>query len=450
MRAALRIAAIAVPLAAAAGAVLALRPQRQWTSDSAAAVAELAHGLHAEMKLYRAEAAAHYEKALELDPAFVAAKLMLIGSLQVEDRQRLQQLVADVRAADLGLLSPGERFLVRYTLAKIDRDPAAAARVIAAHIAAFPNDSYALFRRCTDLWEQPDWEAAERCNRELLRVDPNWVLAYNYLGYIAMARGRFAEAEKSFLAYRYIAPDQANPRDSLGELYTLLGRYDEAAAELDEALRLRPDFCASYRHLLLVAHLKGDAAMADAVIARAAAGGRCSAPEVEALECSAALWRRFLAGDWEGAWAAAQGGCLKKLPGDAVLAHRAATLCGRLAEAQALEESAGKTPKAMSATGQPAMPGRSPAAAHMEGVRLLAQGDATAAVALLDAADRDLAFVGEGLGVLKLANQVALAEALQAAGARERADAVLAAVAAINPRIADLFSVRRSLPAGRS
>jgi len=44
------------------------------------------------------------------------------------------------------------------------------------------------------------------------------------LGYIKMMQGRFAEAEESFMSYRFIAPDQANPHDSLGELYITTGR----------------------------------------------------------------------------------------------------------------------------------------------------------------------------------------------------------------------------------
>ena len=43
-----------------------------------------------------------------------------------------------------------------------------------------------------------------------------------------MMQGRFAEAEESFKSYRFIALDQANPHDSLGELYITTGRYDEA------------------------------------------------------------------------------------------------------------------------------------------------------------------------------------------------------------------------------
>ena len=445
MRRSLWVATLAVPLLGAAMAVVALRSQRDWTSDSADAIAELSHGLQAEMKLYKNEAAAHYEKALELDPSFVAAKLMLAGSLQTMDKDRLEGLLADARAVDLGRLSARERFLVQYHLARRDHEGEQAGRLLDSHLAAHPEDSYALFLRCTDLWLQPDWEAAERCNHELLRVDPNWVLAYNYLGYIAMAQGRFSEAEKNFLAYKYIAPDQANPHDSLGELYTLVGRYEEAAAELDEALRVRPDFCTSYDHLLLLAHLRGDSVMADAVIARAEAAGQCSDKAIAAMRCSATLWRHYLARDWEGAWRSAGEGCLGKGGELPVLVHRAAMLCGRVGEAKALEEK----PRAYLKTADVSSEGGGELLAagvvHMEGVRLLVQGDATRAVALLDDADRKLAFRGEGQGIFKLVNQLALAEALQAAGVSERAVSVLAAVTATNPRIAETFGERGAL-----
>jgi len=61
------------------------------------------------------------------------------------------------------------------------------------------------------------------------------------LGYIRMMQGRFAEDEESFKSYRFIAPDQANPHDSLGELYITTGRYDEAEKILGLGSRLTPD-----------------------------------------------------------------------------------------------------------------------------------------------------------------------------------------------------------------
>jgi tetratricopeptide (TPR) repeat protein len=439
MRKTLWIVALAIPLLGVAVAVVALRPQRAWTSSSAAAVAEVELGRQAETKLYKNDAMAHYEKALALDPGFVAAKLLLANSLEGSAKPRIAALLDEVRAADLGRLSESEQFLIRYNLAKRDRKASEAARVLDAYLADHPRDGSALFSRCTDLWLRPDWAGAERCNRELLDLDANWVLAYNYLGYIAMAQGAFAEAEKNFLAYKYIAPDQANPHDSLGELYTLTGRYDEARRELDEALRLRPDFCASYNHLLTVANLARDASLADEAIARAGSGGQCQAKQVESMKCNVAQWKRIFAGDLEGAWSTMAGGCLESSGDLPLIGHRVAVLTGRLDQAKAIEERARKYLKEALASPEPGGEFLQAALQHMEGVRTVAEGRAADAVPLLEDADRKLAFRGEGQGVFKLFNQLTLAEAERAAGAGERADAMAAGVDAVNPRIAEVF-----------
>jgi len=436
------LGALVISLLGTALAVVGLRPQRVWTSDSADAIAEVARGLQAEMKLYHVEAAGHYAKALELDPDFVVPRLLLLGSMMSKDKETVERLLSEVRSADLRRLSARERFLVQYLLAKRDRKPSEASRIIEEHLATHPDDAYALFQRCTDLWVQPDWEAAERCNRELLRVDPNWVLAYNYLGYIAMAQGKFPEAEKNFLAYKFIAPDQANPHDSLGELYTVLGRYEEAEAELDEALRLRPDFCSSYDHLLLVANLRADPAIAETVIARAAAGGQCSESSVKALRCAATLWRSYLAEAWPAALSLVEEGCRDTMGGLPVLTHRAAVLAGRLDTARSLEDKLRKYLQGAVVSPEPGGQELLAGLAHMEAVRTLVEGGAREAVELLEDADRKLAFRGEGQAILKLVNKLTLAEALRAAGLPERADAVRAEVDAVNPRLADLFAGR--------
>jgi tetratricopeptide (TPR) repeat protein len=76
----------------------------------------------------------------------------------------------------------------------------------------------------------------------LIEVGPNWVIAYNQLGYLTMREGRFAEAEEYLTSYRFIAPDQANPHDSLGEMYVILGRLPEAVESFETALEIKPDF----------------------------------------------------------------------------------------------------------------------------------------------------------------------------------------------------------------
>jgi tetratricopeptide (TPR) repeat protein len=317
--------------------------------------------------------------------------------------------------------------------------------VLNAYLADHPRDASALFSRCTEAWLQPDWEVAERCNRELLDVDPNWVLAYNYLGYIAMAQGSFAEAEKNFRAYKYIAPDQANPYDSLGELFTVTGRYEEAKAELNGALRLRPDFCASYNHLLLVANLMRDGTLADDVIARAAGGGLCQPKQIEAMRCGVAQWKRIFAGDLDGAWTNMAGGCLGSSGDVPIVSHRVAVLSGRVDEAKAIEDRARTHVKEALASPEPGGEFLQANLQHMEGVRAVVEGRTSDAVPLLEGADRKLVFGGEGQGVFKLINQLTLAEALRASGAGERADEIIAGVSAVNPRISEIAGDRSPL-----
>lgn len=56
-----------------------------------------------------------------------------------------------------------------------------------------------------------------------------------------------------------MAPDQANPLDSLGEIQAYSGHYDEAIENLNRALAIKPDFFESYSHLGVAYEGKGDA-----------------------------------------------------------------------------------------------------------------------------------------------------------------------------------------------
>jgi Tfp pilus assembly protein PilF len=229
--------------------------ESQWTTDSPQALEEFELGLEASMKLYHADAAEHFRKAIELDPGFVAAKLRLLEYQQGEEERN--EIISDLRQVDLERHTPLERFLVEYILARIDHESGTAEELLDDFLVDHPEDPFALAICSFEAWKSMDWPKAERHYRNLLDIDPNWVIAQNRLGYMAMAQGKFEEAEELFKTYKYIAPDQANPHDSLGELLTLLGRYDEAREELEQALAIKSDFCPSYQHLFDLAVLEG-------------------------------------------------------------------------------------------------------------------------------------------------------------------------------------------------
>ena len=87
-----------------------------------------------------------------------------------------------------------------------------------------------------------DAEEEEAAWREVLRADPNYARAYNWLGYLAAGQGRYLEALSYLRRYAFLAPDIANPHDSLGEIYTYMGELDAAEQEYRQALQLQPEF----------------------------------------------------------------------------------------------------------------------------------------------------------------------------------------------------------------
>ena len=199
-------------------------------------------------------------------------------------RHKREAMWSKVQNADLSQLTPRERVIVERVVAREDKRPEDAQRLLDEYVAKYPNDAYMLNQKAQETWSRGELEDAERLYQRLVEMAPNWVIAYNQLGYINMMKGRFAEAEEYFKSYRFIAPDQANPHDSLGELFITQGRYAEAEESLETAIEIKPDFWAAYQHLVLMQSFSGDLEGSRETIERVSAAG---GPEsmVTSMDC---------------------------------------------------------------------------------------------------------------------------------------------------------------------
>jgi tetratricopeptide (TPR) repeat protein len=429
-------------------AVVTLTARRsEWTTSSPEALAEFRQGLDANDKLYYPEARAHFTKAMELDPTFLMAKYFLI---RVLDSPSTDPASAKLRQAleqgDLSKLTDRERFLVQYAVAAHAKDTAGAEKILRAYAAKKPDDPYVLDRQATIAMARQDWPEARRLFTRLVEVAPNRVVAYNQLGYIEMGEGRFADAQKMFETYRYIAPDQANPHDSLGELFILLGRYDEAREELEEALRIKPEFCKSYQNLVQLALMDGRVDVAEQALARADSASPCGDMVGKEMRCSIAIWPPLFAGDWEGVWKGQQASCSGQDLGGDPRPIWVALRTGRRAEADAIEKSAHDRLGKMS----PTEPGRrymEAFVAHIEGARLLVDGEPAKAAERFRFADQSLSYSDLPMGLRKIINRFVLARALQASGAKDEAASVLTEARAVNPKFVDRLSLMAAAPA---
>ncbi|HEV8632200.1 MAG TPA: hypothetical protein VGV61_17935 [Thermoanaerobaculia bacterium] len=425
--------AVVLLLAAALAAWAALRShdKPEWTTRSPAALAEFRRGLDAERKYYGAEARGHYRRALALDPSFAAARVMVLRGLKPED-PLTKPTIARLAKTDRSKLTAREALLVDYQLDWERQQRGAAQARLERYLAAHPRDPYALQMQIEWLWQDRQWPRAEKTCQELLAIDPNWLTAQNYLGYLAMSQGHFAEAEDRFRTYRYVAPDQANPHDSLGELLALLGRWDDARRELEASLAVRPDFCASYYHLGQMALMRRDFATNGRELERARRQPACAGYELEAHTCGQRLWESYARHDWAALSQAFDSSCEQKTRSSFWMSHLGAVMAGDLARARAIEATVAKWNADAGPQGQALV-------AHLQGVRLVAEGDPRAAGERFAAVDGAVSYFGLDFGTFKLYNRLQWAHAAEQAGDAARARQLVAEVAAVNPTFAELY-----------
>ena len=419
---------------------------REWTTDSELALAEFQGGLDALRKFYYSKSSEHFEAALEHDPDFAAPKVWLLYTTwEGENRESRENLLTALRQTDLDALTDRERVLVSYTLAKADNNDELAGELLAQYLATEPGDPYLLMTCSTDAWERQDWDRAQKHYSDLVTADPNWVAAQNRLGYIAMAQGKFDQAEEAFLKYHYIAPDQANPHDSLGELMTLLGRYDEAQVAFETALEIDPDFCLTYYHLVDMYIMSGELEPIGETLATA--GRQCSPEFVETMRCATGFWKDFGSQNYEAAFGDDRAECRERADrASPFILHRLAVATDRFDWALDAENRLRRHLAELEDDDlRPNTDGSKGLLLHMEGVRLAAQGDLDEAQAKMLQADDHLLYWGNSQGILKLYNLLNLSSLLRRTGDDRAADAIYEKVSSINPHFAAMVAGDGSL-----
>jgi tetratricopeptide (TPR) repeat protein len=236
-------------VAAGTAAAFFLRSRRDVTTSSEEARKAYNEARENDLRMYEREAISGYATALQHDPHFVMATLRLADKIRGRDPERAKSLLASA-ARSRDAITPREQLMLRiYEERWGKRDVATLGALYDEYLRRFPDDPEGYLMRCNFLAMQKRTAEALAEYERLLTVNPNYAIAYNTLGYAAAARSDFAKAEDYLKRYRYLAPDQANPLDSLGELYALIGRYDEAEDVLKKALTIKGDFFPAYGHL---------------------------------------------------------------------------------------------------------------------------------------------------------------------------------------------------------
>ena len=198
------------------------------------------------------------EKAVELDPDFVSARIDLCNLyLNRKGVRAAAELFKELQVL-MDKATSKERYRIYLLEARIKGDDTAIVSTLNEWVKNDPYDRDANYSLAELYVGWNDRGKAIDYLKRTLEIDPRYKLAYNYLGYQFANAGHFSEAVSHLERYQELAPDEPNPYDSMGDIYFWNGDYRKAEKSYRQALEKNDAFSASRRNLVMLYSEKGE------------------------------------------------------------------------------------------------------------------------------------------------------------------------------------------------
>lgn len=119
---------------------------------------------------------------------------------------------------------------------------AQAKKVLLENIAHYPDyaPSHLLLGQIQLFSGQPDYDAALREFREVVRINSSWTEGHQWSGFAFERRGELDKAIASYREAIRLAPEDARPHVALGNCLARKGHYAEAIKMFRRGLELKP------------------------------------------------------------------------------------------------------------------------------------------------------------------------------------------------------------------
>ena len=217
------------------------RPVADVTSSSEEAYKEYLAGFDAFERFYRVEAREHFLKAISLDSTMAMAYYFLSNSAAGD--RHLEWLEKALRYSSNA--SWDEQHLIRQAVASSRGDDATGLRELNEILKRDKSHKLAYFVRGLLHRNMRNHELAIQDFLSTVALDPQDKNAYNHLAYSYDDIGNLEKSLWAIDKYIEIAPDEANPYDTRGDLYANNGQVDLAIASYRKALAIKQDFMSS-------------------------------------------------------------------------------------------------------------------------------------------------------------------------------------------------------------
>jgi serine/threonine protein kinase/tetratricopeptide (TPR) repeat protein len=200
-------------------------------------------GMQEYEKMYYGDARRFLEKAISLDSTFAMAYLYLARSCTWLGDQQSTRAAYDRAFKFSDKVTRKEKLFIDAAYADaIEGNRDRQYQILKRLESEFPREKEVHYR----LYFLGGEEAIPHL-QQAIALDPTWGQAVNQLAYEYAFKGDYESALRWLRQYASISPGDANPYDSMGEMYFLMGKLDESIANYKQALEIKPDFNSNFQ-----------------------------------------------------------------------------------------------------------------------------------------------------------------------------------------------------------
>lgn len=208
-------------------------------------------------KFYYGQAVKSLQRAVELDPDFAVAYLLLarvhaaLSDLEKMNKAYERAMALSKRATDKDRL-----YIEAAYAGAIEKNREKRGRLLLRLVEEFPKEKEAHFELGAFYRDGRQLPQAVAEYRAALELDPGYGYARNMIAYTYADMGDYGRAIENFETYAAAFPGDANPVDSMAEIYFRMGKLDAAIDTYKKVLTIKPDFYSSCAGLGYVYALK--------------------------------------------------------------------------------------------------------------------------------------------------------------------------------------------------
>ena len=257
-----RIALFVVCLGSVALAETAARDQQgslPITTKSAPARQLFADGLVKLQNLHGPEAMQDLHKAIQLDPDFALANIMISFESVDPSVDPAEQVAARERAnAAKSKVSRGEQLVIDWLSNSSEGKIVPAIQAMNEVLEQFPNDKFLAWLGAVWVENQQQIDRAIPLFERVVRLNPDFAPPLNELAYCYARTRNFDKAFATMQRYIRLLPNESNPQDSYAEILRMAGKFDDALVHYRASLKIDPNFVFSQLGIADTYALKGD------------------------------------------------------------------------------------------------------------------------------------------------------------------------------------------------